>query len=82
MEDIPQKSFRLTQHELTIHLIASGLVRLSEQVQRGEPIAYPYPVALQQGLNRLLVKRYLIGTGGLRSARLVSSSHSLLGVRS
>ncbi len=55
MEDIPRKSFRLTQHELTIHLIASGLVRLSERVQRGEPIAYPYPVALQQGLNRLLV---------------------------
>src|SRR5258708_14390530 len=55
MEDIPRKSFRLTQHELTIHLIASGLVRLSEHVQRGEPITYPYPVALQQGLNRLLV---------------------------
>jgi pPIWI_RE three-gene island domain Y/REase associating with pPIWI_RE len=55
MEDVPRKSFRLTQHELTIHLIASGLVRLSEQVQRGEPITYPYPVALQRGLNRLLV---------------------------
>src|SRR6266516_633158 len=55
MEGIPRKSIRLTQHELTIHLIASGLVRLSERVQRRKPIAYPYPVALQQGLNRLLV---------------------------
>ncbi len=55
MEDFPRKSIRLTQHELTIHLIASGLVRLSERVQRGEPIAYPYPIALQQGINRLLV---------------------------
>jgi len=55
MEAVPRKSFRLTRHELTIHLIASGLVRLCEHVQRGEPITYPYPVALQQGLNRLLV---------------------------
>lgn len=55
MEAVPRKSFRLTQHELTIHLIASGLVRLCEHVQRGEPITYPYPFALQQGLNRLLV---------------------------
>ena len=55
MEEIRRKSFRLKEHELTIHLIASGLVRLSEQVQRGQPMAYPYPVALQQGLNRLLV---------------------------
>ena len=55
MEEIRRKSFRLKEHELTIHLIASGLVRLSEQVQRGQPMAYPYPVAFQQGLNRLLV---------------------------
>ena len=55
MEDLQRKSFRLAQHELTIHLIASGLVHLCELVQWGEPVAYPYPVALQHGLNRLLL---------------------------
>src|SRR5260370_18134713 len=55
MEGIRRKSFRLSQHALAINLIASGLVRLSEQLQQRQPIAYPSPVALPQGLNRFPV---------------------------
>lgn len=43
----------LPDDELTLHLIASGLIRLVQRVAGGAPIGYPYPVALQRGLDRL-----------------------------
>jgi REase associating with pPIWI_RE/pPIWI_RE three-gene island domain Y len=55
MEEISPASFSLSSDELTIHLIASGLVRLAEQTMWGKPIAYPYPLALQKGLDRLVI---------------------------
>ena len=42
----------LTQDELTLHMIATGVIALSQQIARGEA-PYPYPVPLQRGLDRL-----------------------------
>jgi hypothetical protein len=39
--------------ELTVHLIATGLIRLADDVQRGKPVMAPYPIPLQRGLDRL-----------------------------
>ena len=45
----------LSEDELVLSLIATGLVQLSEQMDRGKSFAYPYPPALQRGLDRLTV---------------------------
>src|SRR6266571_6322503 len=55
MGEIRQTSFNLSPNELTIHFIASGLVHSAEQTLRGKRIEYPYPIALQRGLNRLVL---------------------------
>ncbi len=45
----------LSDTVLTIHLIASGLLELYSQVERGNGLSAPYPAKLQHGLNRLAV---------------------------
>ena len=47
----------LKPDELTLHLIASGVIQLSERVTKGDGIRYPYPVAMQRGLDRLTASR-------------------------
>lgn len=42
--------------ELILHLIATGLMQLSYQVDKGSPLKLPYPEALQKGLNKLTAK--------------------------
>lgn len=44
----------LTSDQLTLNLIATGLILLTQQVDQGQPI-YPYPEPLQRGLDRLTV---------------------------
>jgi len=45
----------LSDTELTVHLIASGLLELYNQVEQGNGLSVPYPAKLQHGLNRLAV---------------------------
>ncbi len=40
---------------LVLHLIASGVVHLSEQAGEGKPLKLPYPATLQRGLDTLSV---------------------------
>src|SRR5215469_14375672 len=47
----------LMTDEITLTLIATGIIQLSEKIARGEGIRYPYPIALQRGLNRLASAR-------------------------
>ncbi len=49
----PDKT-KLSSDELTLHLIASGLVNLVNRIEDGKPLTLPYPKALQRGLNRLV----------------------------
>lgn len=51
----PVSPAHLPPDELTLHLIASGLILLVQHVQDGNPITCPYPAALQRGLNRLVI---------------------------
>jgi hypothetical protein len=44
----------LSSAELTLHLIASGVITLTQRVAQGESL-YPYPDSLQRGLDRLTV---------------------------
>lgn len=44
---------RLSDDELTLHLIASGLITLLQRLAGGQPMSYPYPASLQRGLDRL-----------------------------
>ncbi len=48
-----ETSFNLRPDEVTLHLIASGLIKLSEQAQSEGFLEFPYPPPLQRGLNRL-----------------------------
>ena len=41
--------------QLTLHLIASGLIKLIEKIQQGQPPRLPYPKELQRGLDRLVL---------------------------
>ncbi len=43
---------------LVLHLIATGVIQLTDRVAKGMPIDSQYPVPLQIGLNRLNVIRY------------------------
>lgn len=45
-------AYTLTEDELTLHLIATGLITLSQRTAQGQQL-YPYPDQLQRGLNRL-----------------------------
>lgn len=47
----------LTADEITLALIATGLIQQSEKITRGEGMRYPYPTALQRGLDRLAATR-------------------------
>ncbi len=47
--------------ELTLHLIASGLLELRDQVERSGSMSVPYPGKLQRGLDRLAI--YLLRNG-------------------
>ena len=50
-----ETSFNLRPDEVTLHLIASGLIKLSEQAQSEGFLEPPYPPPLQRGLNRLVL---------------------------
>lgn len=45
----------LSFDELTLHLIASGVIKLYEKVKDGAPPTLPYPKELQRGLDRLVL---------------------------
>src|SRR5688572_27104712 len=38
---------------VTLQLIAAGIIQLCESLNKGLPVQYPYPPALQRGMNRL-----------------------------
>ena len=45
----------LTQDELTLHLIATGVVKAARQAEKGKVVSVPYPLPLQLGLDRLVL---------------------------
>ncbi|MGB9752775.1 MAG: hypothetical protein C0183_12975 [Roseiflexus castenholzii] len=45
----------LRPDEVTVHLIASGLIMLTQQTQDQPALTLPYPEPLQRGLNRLVL---------------------------
>ncbi len=45
----------LTQDELTLHLIATGVVKAARLVEKGKALSVPYPSPLQLGLDRLVL---------------------------
>jgi hypothetical protein len=49
------KPLTLSFDEITLHLLATGLMSLARTFERGEVLALPYPQPLQQGMNRLAV---------------------------
>src|SRR5258708_650680 len=49
----------LNPDEITLHLIATGVIRLGDRVSNGESLGYPYPPELQRGLNRLVAARLM-----------------------
>jgi hypothetical protein len=53
MSDNGHASAQLSQDELTLHLITSGLIRLEQKIEDGKTLTLPYPKSLQRGLNRL-----------------------------
>ncbi len=50
---LTKKPPQLSDDELTLHLIASGLVRFIQDMEDGAFPGLPYPAMLQRGLNRL-----------------------------
>lgn len=46
---------------LVLHLIATGIMRCSEEVAKGKLLDADYPIPLQQGLDRLNIIRYRHG---------------------
>ncbi len=53
------RSPQLSEDELTLHLVASGLMALAQQANSGQALSLPYPVSLQRGLDRLVVTSLL-----------------------
>lgn len=51
----PGATLTLLADELTLHLIATGLIALTQQAQERAAITLPYPAPLQRGLNRLVL---------------------------
>ncbi len=45
----------LSADELTLHLIASGVIKLAEIVKNGKAPRLPYPKEMQRGLDRLIL---------------------------
>lgn len=45
----------LTQDELTLHLIATGVVKAARLAEKGKVVSVPYPLPLQLGLDRLVL---------------------------
>ena len=45
----------LSQDELIIHLIATGVVKAARLAEKGYAVSVPYPSSLQLGLNRLVL---------------------------
>lgn len=45
----------LSQDELTLHLIATGVIKLYESVKKSQAPTLPYPKELQRGLDRLVL---------------------------
>lgn len=43
----------ISADEITLAMIATGVIRLYERISTGKRITYPYPDVLQKGLNRL-----------------------------
>lgn len=43
----------LEPDHLTLHMIATGIIKLAETVKNGQPLTLPYPQELQRGLDRL-----------------------------
>lgn len=54
-ETLINTSPSLSEDEFVLSLIATGLVRLHEEISSGNPLRYPYPTPLQRGLDRLTV---------------------------
>lgn len=52
---LKQSTPTLGADELTLSLVASGVVHVSQQAASGASLTYPYPSALQRGLDRLVV---------------------------
>ncbi len=52
---LPEAAFTLRPDELTVHLIASGLIVLTQLAQEPTALALPYPTPFQRGLNRLVL---------------------------
>ncbi len=48
-------SFGLSDDELTLSLVATGLLTLVQDIESGKPFTFPYPSSLQRGLNRLVL---------------------------
>lgn len=46
----------LTQDEITLHLIATGVVKAARQAEKGKVVSVPYPLPLQLGLDRLVLE--------------------------
>ncbi|MCS6937734.1 MAG: hypothetical protein RMJ55_10115 [Roseiflexaceae bacterium] len=51
----PEAAWMLRPDEVTVHLIASGLITLTQPAQERVALALPYPPPLQRGLNRLVL---------------------------
>lgn len=51
----PEAACTLLPDEVTVHLIASGLITLTQQAQDQPALTLPYPEPLQRGLNRLVL---------------------------
>lgn len=58
----------LNADELTLHLVATGVLALIKVWEKGESLTLPYPNALQQGLNRLAVAGLRRGDAPISSA--------------
>ena len=50
-----KKAPHLSDDEVTLYLIASGLTRLAQEIDIGIPLTLPYPASLPRRLNRLTV---------------------------
>ncbi len=61
MTDKMYRKPALSADELTLSLIATGIIQQSEKIARGEGMRYPYPTALQRGLDRLTAARLMNG---------------------
>ena len=64
---LTSNEIELSSDILILHLIATGVIQLTERVAKGLPIDSRYPNSLRTGLNRLNVNRYRQGLPLIRS---------------